>query len=243
MFKFLLPRARRLVVTLAIIGLLIGGLTAFFTLRQERFTAQATLAMLPGPEVPPQEALAFWEVLNRGQATRTAALTLEDGRWVTLMSEATNVPASDFTLSAGAIPDTTLIEVSVQANSAWAAERGLGTVLADGVAFAARVSGPFIIETGSVEYEQASSLSPGLVQQIGAFALAGLLLGAGAGFLMSRSGKAGRARSEQQQQQNPRQLPQQAQQQQPSTKVSSTRSEPSDVEPVQQPGSPPKRAR
>lgn len=242
MFRFLLPRARRLVVTLAIIGLLIGGLTAFFTLREGRFTAQATLAMLPGPDVPPQEALAFWEVLNRGQATRTAALTLQDPRWLALMSEATNVPASEFALSAGAIPDTTLIEISVQASSAWAAERGLGTVLADGVAYAARVSGPFAIEVGSVEYDQVSSLTPGLVQQVGAFAIAGLLIGAGAGFLIGRSREAGGGGPSELQEQQKRSARQQ-QEQQSSTRVSSERNEPSNAGTVQQPGSPPKRAR
>lgn len=198
-----LARTRRLVASLAIIGLLLGGLAGFFTLRTERFVAQATLAMLPGPDVPPQEALGFWEVLNRGQATRTAALTLQDPRWLGVMSESTGVLASDFALSAGAIPDTTLIEVSVQAGSAWAAERGLGTVLADGVDYAERVSGPFALEPVSVEYNRANSMSPGLVQQVGVFALAGLLVGAGAGFLISRSGGAGRGRSRARRQMQP----------------------------------------
>lgn len=191
MFKFLRARTRLLVATLAISGLLVGGLTAFLTSRHERFSAQATLAMLPGPEVPPEAALGFWEVLNRGQATRTAAMTLEDPRWSGAMSQETGILASEFTLSAAAIPETTLIEVSLQTSSAWAAERGLRTVITDGVPFAEKVSGPFTIETVSVEYARA--LSPSLIQQIGAFGLAGLLIGAGAGFLISRAAQGAEA--------------------------------------------------
>lgn len=196
MFRFLEARTRLLVATLAIIGLLVGSLTAFLTLRHERFIAQATLAMLPAPEVPPEAALGFWEVLNGGQVTRTAAMTLRDPRWLGAMSMETGVLASEFTLSAAAVPDTTLIEVSLQTSSAWAAERGLSTVIRDGVPFAEKVSGPFTIETVSVEYGSDQSLSPSLIRQIGAFGLAGLLVGAGAGFLVSWAAQGSKSRRE-----------------------------------------------
>lgn len=198
MITTLLARTRLLVAALATIGLLVGVVVAYVNLREERFMAQVTLAMLPGPEVPPEEALGFWEVLNRGQATRTAAMTLQDPRWLGIMSAETSVPASEFRLFAGAIPDTTLIDVTVHADSAWAAEIGLNTVVTDGVTYAEKVSGPFTIETVSVEYGQAESMSPILIQQLGALGLAGLLVGAGAGFLISRSAQGRITRRERQ---------------------------------------------
>ena len=232
-----LPRARRLVVILAVLGLLLGSVTAYITLRQERFLAHATLAMLPGPNVPPEEALLFWEVLNRGQATRTAALTLQDPRWSGLISTQLGILPADFTLSAAAIPETTLIEVSVQANSAWAAERALSTVLADGVPYAASVSGPFVIETVNVEYAPATSLSPTLMQQVAAFGLAGLLVGAGAGFLISRVTQRRKAPAE------PAPVESVPEHEMPTSQIAVQHAEASGVEQVKEAGFPPKRAR
>lgn len=173
------------VVVFAILGLVAGLLAASFTARQERFEAKVTLAMLPGPDVPPDVSLGFWEVLNRGQATRTAALTLEDRRWPEAMSQATGIDASEFKLSAAAIPDTTLIEVRVETGSAWAVERGLNVVVTEGIDYAETVSGPFQLETVSIDYGPATSLDPTQLQQFIVFGIAGLLIGAGAGFMIS----------------------------------------------------------
>lgn len=184
---FLRTRTRQFIAVLAIIGLVVGCVAGFLTSRQDRFLAQVTLAMLPGPEVPPEAALGFWEVLNNGQATRTAAMTLEDPRWLGAISQDTGFLTSDFALSAGAVPDTTLVVVTLEASSAWAAERGLTTIVTDGVADAEKVSGPFALETVSVDYTQASSLSPALLPTVIVSGLAGLLLGSGVGFLIGRS--------------------------------------------------------
>lgn len=174
--------------TLAAVGLLIGALIGYFaTTRAERYSAQATLAMVPAADVPPDVALDFWEVLNRGQASRSAAVALGDSRWLAGASEATGVPASELSFSAGAIPDTTLITVTMEASSAWAAEAALDRVLADSVGYAAKVSGPFKLETIGVAYDSANSLNPSLLQSQAMLGISGLMVGAGLGFVISRS--------------------------------------------------------
>jgi hypothetical protein len=186
--RTLLARTWLTVTALATLGLLIGILLAYvFTDRSERYTAQATLAMIPGPEVPFDDASNYWDVLNRGQATRSAALVLEDIRWLDAAATAAGVPKRELALSSGAIPETTLINVTMKADSARAAERALDSVLTDADGLAAKASGPFRLETIASSDGSATSLSPKPIQTVGALGIAGLLLGAGAGLLISRS--------------------------------------------------------
>lgn len=176
------------VPVLAVIGLLIAVLPAYFLTGQaERFRAQTTVAMLPAPNVAGSDVSNYWEVLNRGQATRSAAIVLEDGRWLDDAAAAAGVPKSSLTVTAGAIPDTTLITVSVEADSAKAAEAGLQSVLGHALNQAAQVSGPFKLEVIASPEGSAQPQSPRPVELVAAFGVAGLLVGAGAGLLVSRA--------------------------------------------------------
>jgi hypothetical protein len=178
-----------LVTVFTAIGLAVGVLVAYIaTGRAERFTAQATLAMLPAQDVPISQASNFWDVLNRGQATRSAAVVLEDESWLDVAASAAGVPKSDLSLSAGAIPDTTLITVTMKANSASSAEAALQAVLTNAVGPAATVSGPFRLQVVA-SAGSAHSMSPNPVQMFGAFGIAGLLVGAGVGLLATRSSR------------------------------------------------------
>src|SRR5215203_6134965 len=142
--KPLLARAVVVVPILAALGMLIGLLAAnALNGRDERFRAEATLAMLPERNIPLEQVSSFWEVLNRGQATGSAAIVLKDSSWLDAAAQAAGVPKSQLTLSAGAVPDTTLITVTMTAQSARAAEVALESVLADATRRAAAVSGPF----------------------------------------------------------------------------------------------------
>ena len=182
----LLGRMGLIATALALIGLMAGILVAYLLNGQgERHIAQATLAMLPGPEVAAAETPEFWEVLNAGQATRSAAIVLTDSRWLDSAALAAGVPKSTLTLTAGPIPQTTLITVTVKANSAGAAGAALGSVLNDAVGLAESVSGPFRLQTVTPPAVQSSA--PKIIQTFAALGIAGLLIGAGAGVLISRS--------------------------------------------------------
>lgn len=173
---------------LAVTGLLAGVLAAVvLTGRQPaRYTAEATLAMLPSLQVPVTQAPGFWEVLSRGQATRSAAIVLADPKWLGAAGAAAGVRDSDLHLEAGAIADTTLITVRMAAGSAAAAETALNTVLADALAPAAGAAGPFRLEVVSGPGGSARSTEPARVQMFAALGLAGLLVGGGAGLAVSR---------------------------------------------------------
>ena len=73
--------------------------------------AQATLAMLPASYIPTSEAAQYWDVLNHGQATRSAAIVFGQSNWLQAAAAAADVPPSELSMSAGAVRDTTLIEV------------------------------------------------------------------------------------------------------------------------------------
>lgn len=193
--RTLLARTWLIVTVLATIGLSIGVLgTYVFTGHAERFTAQATLAMLPGPDVPVEQQPNFWDVLNQGQATRSAAIVLGESRWLDDAASAAGTSKSKLTLSAGAIPETTLINVTMKADSAKAAELALASVLTHASGLAAATSGPFMLQTIASPDGSAHSMSPSSVQTLGALGIAGLLVGAGAGLLISRSAQRRSAR-------------------------------------------------
>jgi hypothetical protein len=187
MGKAHLARTWLFVTILATLGLVMGVVMAdALSGREKRFTAQATLAMLPERNIPLEQVSSFWEVLNRGQATASAAIVLKDGRWLDSAAAAAGVPKSELTLSAGAIPDTTLITVTMKAQSARAAEAALDSVLADAVRPAAEIAGPFRLETVVPPDGSATAMAPTPIQMFGALGIAGLLVGAGAGLLVSR---------------------------------------------------------
>ena len=188
MTRTLLARTWFMVTILGIVGMGVGVLAAYMLSgHQHRYRAEATLAMQPAQDLPVESLSSFWEVLNRGQATRSAALVLEDGKWLTTAASAAGVPTPDLDLAAGAIPDTTLITVTMKANSGQAAEVALNSVLNRALDQAAKVSGPFRLDIVSSPDGSARSLSPDAVQMYGTLGIAGLVVGVGAGMLVSRS--------------------------------------------------------
>jgi capsular polysaccharide biosynthesis protein len=185
--KLLSGRRWLVAVVFAVIGMLIGLAIAFVFLGQsKRFAAQTTLAMLPASYIPTSEAAQFWEVLNNGQATRSAAIVLAQGTWLQSAAAAAGVPPSELSLTAGPIRDTTLIEVTLEANSSETAEAALDSVLNDAVPPAIAVSGPFRLEVIKPADGSAKRLGPGGVQTYVTAAIAGLALGFGVALLASR---------------------------------------------------------
>ncbi|KUI46201.1 hypothetical protein AU198_18485 [Mycobacterium sp. GA-1199] len=195
MVKTLSGRRWLVAALCAVIGMVAGILIAYVLLgHSKRYAAQASLAMLPASYIPTSEAAQYWDVLNHGQATRSAAIVFGQSNWLQPAAAAANVPVSELTLSAGAVRDTTLIEVSVEASSPEAAEAALSSVLSDAGGPATAVAGPFRLEVVRQPAGSAQALGPGSLQTYGAAGLVGLALGAGVGLLVGR--RAGNRNSE-----------------------------------------------
>ncbi|MET4430129.1 MULTISPECIES: hypothetical protein [unclassified Mycolicibacterium] len=188
MDRSLLARAWLITTGFALLGLLAGVVAAATLIgrESERFTAEATLAMLPSQQVPVTQAPGFWEVLSRGQATRSAAIVLADPKWLAAAAGAAAVPESDLSLEAGAIADTTLISVTVQANSVPSAQQVLDSVVQQAIVPAASASGPFRLEVVRSTVSATGS-EPTRAQIFLALGFAGVLLGGGLGMLVSRT--------------------------------------------------------
>ncbi|MGQ9406677.1 lipopolysaccharide biosynthesis protein [Mycolicibacterium gilvum] len=185
--NILSQRRWRLVAACGVIGLLAGALLGSLVLGgTKRYTAEATLAMLPASYIPTSEAAGYWEVLNHGQATRSAALVLGQGTWLPTAAAAAGVAPSELSLTAGAVRDTTLIGVTIEANSPEAAEAALSSVLIDATGPATDISGPFRLEVIKSPVGSAQSINPSILQTAGAGGIAGLALGAGIGLLAGR---------------------------------------------------------
>lgn len=187
MVNTLSGRRWSIVAVCAVIGMLAGLLIAYVLLgHSKRYAAQATLAMLPASYIPTSEAAQYWDVLNHGQATRSAAIVFGQSNWLQAAAAAADVPPSELSMSAGAVRDTTLIEVSVEADSPEAAEAALSSVLSDAGGPATAVAGPFRLEVVRQPAGSAQALGPDSLQTYGAAGLAGLALGAGVGLLVGR---------------------------------------------------------
>jgi hypothetical protein len=186
----LLARSWLIVTVLSVAGLA-GGLIAadMFNGGPTRVKAQATLTMMPGPDVPPENLPDFWEVLNQGQPTRSAAIILADSRWLRSAATTARVPQSELELAAGAIPETSLITVTMKAHSPGAAERALDSVLAQASTVAASSSGPYILETVSPPTGSARSIMPTPAQWHTGLGIGGFLVGAGLGLVITRRGQ------------------------------------------------------
>lgn len=195
MVRNLSGRRWRVVAVGAVIGMVVSVLAASLLIGHlQKFTAQATLAMLPASYIPTSEAAAYWEVLNHGQATRSAAIVLGQGSWLDAAATAAGVSPSELTLSAGAVRDTTLIEVTVEAKSPEAAEAALSAVLYDANGPATTVSGPFRLEVVKPPAGSTQSLGPTGLQVFSSAAMLGVIVGAGIGFVVSRRGAGGLVR-------------------------------------------------
>ncbi|MCG7596286.1 hypothetical protein [Mycobacterium sp. PSTR-4-N] len=187
---------RRLVVAvLALIGAVLGALVAVLAVPgASRYSASANVALLPAPGLTTAEASSFWEVLTRGQVTRTAALVYDDPRWLSPAADAAKVPRGELSMTAAALPDTTILTVTVTGPSAQAAETALGSVLTVATPEAASLATPFDVK---VLWPQQNSAYPepaaGRTQVAAVGAFGGALLGAGVGWLLQR-----RRRGEQQ---------------------------------------------
>jgi hypothetical protein len=183
-----MTKGRILIAVLALIGAVLGaGVGAVVAPGTNRYVATADVAFLPAPNLTMVEASNFWEVLTHGQVTRTAAIVYGDGRWLSGAADAAKVSRDDLTLSAAALPETTVLKVTVTAGSASAAETALNNVLVTATPEASTLAAPYFVKVlwppeGSAYPEPI----PGRLQIAAAGALAGLLAGGGLGWFLAR---------------------------------------------------------
>jgi hypothetical protein len=183
-----MTKSRIMIAALALIGAVLGaGLGAVVAPSANRYVADADVAFLPAPNLTMVEASDFWEVLTRGQVTRTAAIVYGDARWLSGAADAAQVPRDDLTLTAAALPETTVLKVTVTADSASAAETALNNVLVTATPEASSLAAPYFVKVlwppeGSAYPEPI----PGRLQVAAAGALAGLLAGGGVGWFLAR---------------------------------------------------------
>ncbi|EHB55958.1 hypothetical protein MycrhDRAFT_3152 [Mycolicibacterium rhodesiae JS60] len=183
-----MTKSRIVIALFVLAGAILGGLLgALATPEASRYTASANVALLPGRDLTPAEASSFWDVLTRGQVTRTAAIVYDDSRWLPSAAKAANVPQSELTLTAAALPETTMLRVTVTAPSSAAAETGLNDVLTTATAEVTSLAAPYFVDVlwpqkGTAVQAFASSR----VQVAAAGALGGLLVAGGIGWFIVR---------------------------------------------------------
>lgn len=190
-YRFAIP-------ALALIGAVFGALLGIvLTPDAGRYKATGDVAFLPAANLTIIEASNFWEVLTRGQVSRTAAVVYDDPRWLPSAANAAKVSESELTLSAAAVPETTIVAVTVQAPSPEAAEAALNDVLTTATAEVASLAAPYSVRVLWPAKGSAVPLSlPGRAQIMAAGGLAGILVGGGTGWYLTRRVRIGQQRSQ-----------------------------------------------
>jgi hypothetical protein len=176
------------IVVFAVLGAALGaGVGALVAPTADRYTVSTNVAMLPASSLTTAEASSFWDVLTRGQVSRTAAIVYDDSRWLTSAAKAAGVQPSQLTLTAAALPETTIVAVTVTANTPGAAEAALSDVLTTAAPQVASVTAPFQASPLWPPKDSAHPIAVSSRTQVaGAGGLAGLLIGGGIGWLVSR---------------------------------------------------------
>jgi hypothetical protein len=181
-------RAQVGVVLAAIAGAVISVGVAYGILAnaEPRYRAETQVALLPERNTPPVDLSNYWEALSRGQAARIGAEVLGQRRWLAPAAQAAGVPVSSIKLSAGAVADTTLIDVSLEAGSATAAETALNTAVREARPVVEDVSGPFALEVVQSADGSAQKLGVASKQLFAAVGAAGLMTGGGLALMAVR---------------------------------------------------------
>ncbi|WP_219416028.1 hypothetical protein [Pseudonocardia nigra] len=181
-------RALLVVVVVGIVCALAGASAAYLVLssQEPRFRAETQVALLPARNTPPEDLSNYWEALSRGQAARIAAEVLGQRRWLGPAAQAAGVATESIRLAAGAVADTTLIDVSMEAGSAAAAEIGLDTAVREARPVVEEVSGPFALEVVQSAAGSAEELGVASNQLIAVAGATGLLIGGGLALMVLR---------------------------------------------------------
>ena len=164
----------------------VGAANLVLSYEAPRYRAETQVALLPARTTPPEDLSDYWEALSRGQAARVAAEVLGQRRWIAPAAATTGVPASSITLSAGAVAETTLIDVSLEAGSPSAAETGLNTVIREARPVVEAVSGPFALEVVQSADGSAERLGVAANQLFAVAGATGLLVGSGIALMIVR---------------------------------------------------------
>lgn len=187
-------RTRRawIVAATTVLGALTGaGAGTALADAPARYASTATVAVVPAAGLPDDLAADFWQVLSEEQVVRTAATIYGSEQWAVEAARALDVPTTEVVLSANALVDTTLVEVTVETGSAASSDAALATVLGSASTSASTILAPFVISEAAVRpAETARGASP--AQLVGVAAIAGALVGAGIGLAIGAIGRRGR---------------------------------------------------
>jgi hypothetical protein len=181
-------KRRLVIIVLALIGAVVGaGLAVAATPKSTRYEIEAQVALVPAPDLTMAEASNFWEVLTRGQMTRTAAILYQDWRWLPAAAEDAKVPYGSVTLTAAAMPETTLLTVTVTAGSKDAARAALTSVMNNATPEVTSMVQPYFVKVLWPRDDAAHALpGPDTTQLAAGGGLGGLLFGGAVGYFLVR---------------------------------------------------------
>ncbi len=183
-----MTRYRVAISVFALVGAVLGAALGFLLApHPNRYTATANVAFVPAPNLTTAEASSFWEVLTRGQVSRTGAVIYDDPRWLPSAANAAKTRPSELSLTAAALSETTMVAITVVANSPAAAESALNDVLTNATPEVTALVAPFVVTVIWPPKDNAAPVPvPANRQVAAAGGLGGLLAGTALGWYIVR---------------------------------------------------------
>ncbi len=183
-----MTKRRLLILLFAAIGAVLGaGIGVLAAPTAHQYQDSANIALLPPPNMTTDQSSTFWDVLTRGQITRTAAIIYGDTRWLQTAANSLGVPRSELTVTSSALPETTVVTVTVTAKSADAAEAAMTTILNTAAPEVASVTAPYVAKVLWPPQGSAYQIhAPSRKQFAAAGGLAGLLAGGSIAWFVAR---------------------------------------------------------
>lgn len=136
--------SQRVVVSALVGALLAAGIALLVAaVTPSTYRAEMEFAILPSDTLPPEQVPSFWEALGRGQVPNTAAEVLGQPQWLAGAARSVGTTPSELALTAGVVPDTTLLKLTMEADGPGQAEQALRAVVDQARPVATTASGPF----------------------------------------------------------------------------------------------------
>jgi capsular polysaccharide biosynthesis protein len=164
-----------------LLAALIMGAGAFYALKQPvKYTAKASVVVLPAQGLDPSTAAGYYETLSRGQIVATLAEVLRLQRFeqsAALRLKLTPAQRAQTKVTVEVVPTTAMVNISVRGSTAATSEALADVILADAVPYLSQLSAPYTVSVVGSAANSAVRSGPSSTVLLEAAALIALISG------------------------------------------------------------------
>jgi hypothetical protein len=158
--------------------LLVGGV--LLAARADKWSANASVVVLPTQDLDPGSAAGYYETLSRGQMVETIAEIIRLPQLTRASEDGLRLSPADRSnvgVSVGVVPNTAMITTTVTAGKAVVAENLANQILGGATFYIGQLNSPYVIDGVSSAAGTAKRSGVGTATLFGALLIGALMLG------------------------------------------------------------------